>query len=40
MKGGQSLLIAHGSDEEVMKARGILDGTGAEEVRMHIEGSE
>lgn len=35
LKGGKYLVIAHGSADEVAKARNILQGTGADELNVH-----
>jgi hypothetical protein len=40
LKGGKYLVIAHGSAEEVAKARDILEHTKAHELTVHAEASE
>lgn len=39
LKGGKYLVIAHGSAEDVAKARNILQGTAASEVNVHAAGT-
>jgi len=39
VKGGKYLVVAHGSAEEVAKAGDILEGTGADEIKVHAEAS-
>jgi hypothetical protein len=37
LKGGKYLVVAHGSADDVAKARGILEGTGAAELTAHAD---
>jgi high-affinity Fe2+/Pb2+ permease len=36
IKGGDYLVIAHGSEEEVKRAHAVLDNTKADELNMHV----